>query len=1034
MKKSTMLFASILAAVSLDAQPGQVWQDPEMNAINRCPSHTSCYAYPSAEEAKRGIPEEASNYLSLNGTWKFNWVRHADQRPTDFYKTDFNDLGWDHMEVPALWELNGYGDPLYVNTGYAWKNQYKNNPPIVPVTENHVGTYRKVIDIPQSWKGKEIFAHFGSVTSNISLWVNGKFAGYSEDSKLAAEFNLTRLLKPGKNLIAFQVFRWCDGTYLEDQDFSRYSGVGRDCWLYTREKARVEDIRATPVLDEAFRNARLDISCTVKGKAITTLTLTDKTGKTIAETQVNGAGRHQLSMAVEAPLLWTAETPDLYTLTATTHVNGKVSEVIPFKVGFRKVEIKDAQVLINGKPILFKGANRHEMDPDGGYVVTRARMLQDIRIMKELNINAVRTCHYPDNPIWYELCDEYGLYVVAEANIESHGMGYGKETLARDPQYRLAHLQRNQRHVQTFYNHPSIIIWSMGNEAGMGPNFMDCYRWIKAEDPMRPVMYERAEGGEGTDIFCPMYHDYATCESYLENKPNKPLIQCEYAHAMGNSMGGFKEYWDLIRRYPNYQGGFIWDFVDQSCHWKNSEGTDIYGYGGDFNKYDASDQNFQNNGIISPDRVYNPHAYEVGHIHQNIWVRPIDLQSRRFEVYNENFFSGLDKYELNWTLLADGIAIETGHIGKVQAAPQEKTEIVLDYEDSQLTDGREWLLNIEWKLKAADGLLPAGWRVAYNQILLSPYTWPEMKLKNKQLTNRAPASVEILQNDHNYLIVKGEKFQIDFRRKDGFLDRYCLNGKELLEEGTALKPNFWRAGTDNDYGAKMQLLSRVWRAPEFQLQELEGKMMDGLAAIRVRYELPEVKASLTLNYTINNEGAILVEQKMTAHAAEGENIPHLLRFGMKLEMPQRYDRIRYYGCGPHENYADRNHSSLLGLWDQSVAEQYYPYIRPQESGNKTGIRWWTILGLDSRGLKIYSDRGLSASALEYTIEELEDGIEKGQRHSQELHKSGHTTVCIDLAQMGLGCVDSWGAWPMEKYLLPYGNYEFSFIIEPYYLF
>ena len=607
MKRQLLTCCLAMCSLATMAQHDE-WKNPEINAVNRAPMHTNYFAYSSSEEAAKADKENSSNFMTLNGIWKFNWVKNADARPTDFYRTDYNDKGWGQMKVPGVWEMNGYGDPIYVNVGYAWRSQYKNNPPYVPIENNHVGSYRKEIIIPAEWSGKEIFAHFGSVTSNMYLWVNGKYVGYSEDSKLEAEFNLTKYLKPGKNLIAFQVFRWCDGTYLEDQDFFRYSGVGRNCYLYSRNKKYIQDIRVTPDLDSNYTNGTLNVALNLNGSGTVELNLTDPAGKSVATAQVNGNGQKSVVMDVSNPEKWTAETPNLYTLTATLKNGSNTLEVIPVKVGFRKIELKGGQILVNGQPVLFKGADRHEMDPDGGYVVSRERMLQDILRMKQLNINAVRTCHYPDDNLWYDLCDQYGIYVVAEANIESHGMGYGKETLAKNPSYKKAHMERNQRNVQRGYNHPSIIFWSLGNEAGYGPNFEQCYTWIKNEDKTRAVQYEQAGTNEFTDIFCPMYYDYDACKKYSEGNIDKPLIQCEYAHAMGNSQGGFKEYWDLIRKYPKYQGGFIWDFVDQSNHWKNKDGIDIYGYGGDFNKYDASDNNFNDNGLIRPDLRPNPHA------------------------------------------------------------------------------------------------------------------------------------------------------------------------------------------------------------------------------------------------------------------------------------------------------------------------------------------------------------------------------------------------------------------------------------------
>ena len=632
----TGLFAAL--ALTANAQSFKEWLDPEINAVNRAPMHTNYFAYESADAAMQGKKAQSTNYMTLNGTWKFSWVRNADQRPTDFWKVGFNDKGWNNLQVPAVWELNGYGDPIYVNTGYAWRNQFQNNPPEVPTENNHVGSYRREIIVPADWKGKDIIAHFGSVTSNMYLWVNGRYVGYSEDSKLEAEFDLTPYLKPGQtNLIAFQVFRWCDGTYLEDQDFFRYSGVGRDCYLYARNKKRIQDIRITPDLDEAYKNGSLRVTLDLKGSGNVNLELLDATGKAVATETAKGSGT--ILMNVENPHKWTAETPYLYTLRATLQGS---NEVIPVKVGFRKIELKGDQILVNGQAVLFKGADRHEIDPDGGYVVSPERMIQDIQVMKKFNINAVRTCHYPDDNLWYDLCDQYGLYVVAEANVESHGMGYREKTLAKRTDYAKAHMERNQRNVQRGFNHPSIIFWSLGNEAGFGPNFEACYRWIKNEDSSRAVQYEQAHGNEFTDIDCPMYADYKHMERYGQRTDaKKPLIQCEYAHAMGNSQGGFKEYWDLIRKYPNLQGGFIWDFVDQSVRWKGKDGVTIYAYGGDFNRYDGSDKNFCDNGLISPDRVPNPHMYEVGYYYQNIWTTPADLKNREVNVYNDNFFRDL---------------------------------------------------------------------------------------------------------------------------------------------------------------------------------------------------------------------------------------------------------------------------------------------------------------------------------------------------------------------------------------------------------
>ena len=1016
----TSLFAWV--TLTLGAQTFQEWKDPRINAVNRAPMHANYFAYESDDVAKKGIKENSSNFMSLNGVWKFNWVKDADSRPTDFWKTGFNDKGWDDIPVPGVWELHGYGDPIYVNIGYAWRNQFENNPPFVPTENNHVGSYRKEIMVPASWKGKDIIAHFGSVTSNLYLWVNGKYVGYSEDSKLEAEFNLTPYLKPGqKNLIAFQVFRWCDGTYLEDQDFFRYSGVGRDCYLYARNKKRIEDIRVTPDLDGEYKNGSLNIALNLKGSGKVNLTLKDASGKEVANTQ---AIKGNAIIEVENPHKWTAETPYLYTLYASLEGS---NEVIPVKVGFRKVEMKNAQLLVNGQPVLIKGANRHELDPDGGYVISKERMIQDIQVMKQFNLNAVRTCHYPDNNFWYELCDQYGIYVVAEANIESHGMGYGEETLAKREDYALAHMERNQRNVQRSFNHPSVIIWSLGNEAGYGPNFEAAYDWIKAEDPSRLVQYEQAGKSGKTDIYCPMYLGYNRCEEYSKDEQyQKPLIQCEYAHAMGNSEGGFKEYWDIIRKYPKYQGGFIWDFVDQSVRWTGKNGKMIYAYGGDFNRFDASDQNFCDNGLISPDRVPNPHMYEVGYFYQNIWTSPVDIKKGEVSIFNEYFFRDLSAYYLEWQLLKDGKVMRSGRVENLDVAPQQTAQIKLPIGNT--CQCAEWLLNVAYKLKNTEGLLPAGHTVAKQQLVVNPYKQPSMELKNQAKSNLDIVEPTLVENDMRYLIVDGEHFRIEFDKMNGYLSKYQVNGLDLMKEGSYLKPNFWRAPTDNDFGARLNWKYAVWKNPTIKLTSLQQRIVNQQAIIEADYELPEVSAKLSLTYTINNEGAIKVTQKMTTD--KDAKVANMFRFGMQMQMPRSFDKVEYYGRGPVENYIDRKANADLGIYRQSVAEQFYTYIRPQETGTKSDLRWWKTLNMAGRGIQVVASKPFSASALHYTIESLDEGLYKKQGHSQEVEEADMTNFCFDLIQAGLGCEDSWGRIARPEYQVPYGDYEFTFILMP----
>lgn len=1023
MKKYFSFFCLLSLSAMLSAQTMTEWQNPNINEVNRSPMHSSFFAFENEEAAQKGIKEQSDNFMSLNGIWKFNWVKDADMRPADFWECGFNDRGWDNINVPGMWELNGFGDPQYVNIGYGWREQFHNNPPEVPIKNNHVGSYRKTVHIPDSWKNKDITAHFGAVSSNIYLWVNGKFVGYGEDSKLESEFNLTPYLKPGKdNLIAFQVFRWNDGSYLEDQDFFRLCGVGRDCYLYVREKNRIEDIRITPDLDSKYKDGKLIVDLKIKGAQPAELRLDDANGKEILRS-VGGQGRNILE--IKAPEKWSAESPYLYTLYCK--VKGS-NDVIPLKVGFRKVELVHGQVLVNGQPVLFKGVNRHELDPDGGYVVSPERMLQDIKLMKQFNINAVRTCHYPDDPLWYDLCDEYGLYMVAEANIESHGMGYDDYTLAKNPAYEKAHLERNKRNVSRNFNHPSIIFWSLGNEGGDGENFVKAYEWIRNTDSSRAIQYEQAVENNHTDIFCPMYYNYDLTEAYGKDSTKvKPLIQCEYAHAMGNSMGGFKEYWDIYRKYPNLQGGFIWDFVDQSIRWKTPGGKSFYAYGGDFNPYDASDNNFCDNGLVSPDRKPNPHMYEVGRIYQNIWTTNGDISKGEIKVFNENFFRNLSDYNLQWTVLKNGITVRSGRIENLDIAPQQTKSIYIDY--GKISQDAEWILDIEYTLKHADGILPIGHTVAKNQIILQPHNLSEPVIANVAKKNIDVDVPEIVETDKNYLLVKGSCFEVEFSRKGGFMTKYQANGINFLKEGFMLTPNFWRAATDNDMGAQLHHEYAAWKNPRFKLNSLTGELnADSLVVVLAKYDMPEVAGNLTMTYVINNIGVVKITEDFKADASA--KVSGLYRFGVKLPMPVEFDRIEYYGRGPWENYVDRNNSANLGYYRQTVTDQFYPYIRPQENGNKTDIRAWYQLDKSGNGLEIVASSPFSASALNYTIESLDDGEEKAQRHSEFIDKADFTNLLIDKAQMGLGCVDSWYSRPLEKYQLPYSDYKFTFMLTP----
>ena len=1028
----TAVLLSVVTSISISAQKNE-WKDSFVNEVNRLPMHTAYFAFESHEAALNGM-EKSERYMSLNGEWNFNWVCDADARPIDFWRLDYNDGGWDKISVPGIWEMNGYGDPMYLNVGYAWRTWFKNDPPHVPVSQNHVGSYRREIDIPVQWKGQRIIAHFGSVISNMYLWVNGKYVGYSEDSKMEAEFDITPYVKPGKNLIAFQVFRWCDGTYLEDQDYFRLSGVGRDCWLYARDaKNWVEDVRLTPRLYDDYKCGKLDVAMTfpktAKGNAVT-VTLTDKNGNKIASSSETVKGE-TLSMCIDAGKvdLWSAEIPTLYNVQVDlTDKNGNLVETIPFRTGFREVKIEGGQMLVNGKPILIKGVNRHDIDPDHGYVVSRERMLQDIRIMKENNINAVRTSHYPNDPYLYELCDEHGLYVVGEANVESHGMGNYDESLAKWPIYELAHLQRNMRNVQRNWNYPSIILWSMGNEAGDGPNFDKCYDWIKKTDPSRPV-YFRARYGRNTDIHCPTYRSYAQCIEYLESNPVKPFIQSEFAHAMGNSMGGYKEYWDMIRKYPMYQGGFIWDFVDQSLRKTGKDGVSIYGYGGDWSPYDPSDWNFCDNGLLSPDRVPNPHMGEVNYWHQSIWT---ELENNNeLKIFNENFFRDLSAYYLDWKILHEGTVIKRGSVYDFTVEPQSSATISLLYTMESLPTDGELILNVAYRLKDAEHLLSSGHQVACAELPLRNYSFGLPKLSPVMADRyKLDGKLMLEENHSDFIIIKGDHVRIDVSRKTGFITRYEVDDKSIIADGSDLRPCFWRAQTDNDFGAlsyrnsKLYNQMDVWRRPQFKLKDLTWTASDGIIVVKTVLEMPKANATLYIDYSINNAGTLDVSYQFDAD--QNAKLPIMLRFGMRFSAPAEFDRLRFYGRGPAENYIDRKASTFIGIYDQMVADQYYPYIRPQESGTHSDLRWWHLSKVSGWGMTVTSDQEFSASALPYTIEALDEGKTKHQTHSPEVDKSGNTEVCIEKLQMGIGCVDSWKTLPKEEYLIPYADYTFKF--------
>ena len=1031
------------------------WHDLQVNEINRLPLHTLHFAYDPNDFPGTGAEyldkKKSMNYLSLDGTWKFNWVANADERPTDFYKTDLDDSKWKSIQMPGNWEMLGYGQPEYVNVGFAWRGHFNQQPPAVPTKDNHVGSYRREINIPANWDGKRVIAHFGSVTSNIYLYVNGQFAGYAEDSKVAAEFDITPFLKKGKNLIAFQSFRWCDGSWCEDQDFWRLSGPARENYLYARSKEhRLLDVRVETELKNNYKDGALNITAKLQGNTLAYFGLYDPDGKEVIVTGTdnvrNGVAKYQLR--VKNVRKWSAETPNLYTLVVSPIQNGGMYspyEIIQVKVGFRKVEIKNKQLLVNGQPVLLKGANRHEMDPDAGYNVSEQRMIQDIMMMKRLNINAVRTCHYPDDPRWYDLCDKYGLYVVAEANQESHGFQYGDDAAAKKPEFAKQIMERNQHNVSMFYNHPSIITWSLGNETVMGDNFIQAYSWIKSQDKTRPVQYEQAHRGAGTDIFCPMYYPVSACEKYAKD-PNSPmpLIQCEYNHTMGNSGGNLSDYWNLVRKYPIFQGGFDWDFVDQALHrnivkpmsilpykMNNEELRKVeYTYGGDYNKYDPSDNNFNCNGIIGPDRQMNPHAYEVAYQYQNIWAKMVSAEAGQVSVYNENFFRDLSNYALAWSLEEDGVETQNGTIADLDVPAQQSRTYTIPYDRSKIT-GKEVFLNIDFRLKNAEPLMTAGQVVAYAQLPVVTKQACEGDCSKLLAEGHGKKKMKLAAKKDNVIAVTTPNLTFKLDRTTGLISEYAYNGKSMLGEGGTLKPNFWRAPTDNDMGANLQKKFKVWKNPQMNLKNIDVKKdkKANTVTIVTSFDMPEVQGQMDITYLVfANTGAVKVTEDFKA--TEGAKVSDMFRFGMLLQMPYTMEKSNYYGRGPIENYSDRKDCMRIAIYSDEADNQYFPYIRPQESGTKSDIRWWKQTDATGLGLQVKSCTPFYASALHFDTEELDDGDEKEQRHSFDLKKSKYTNLFLDAAHMGVGGENSWGAWPLEKYRVHYGNKTFNFVLIP----
>jgi len=1044
--------ATLIISISGFAQTlDSVIENPKIVEINKLPARATFFAYESMDLAKGNDPMVSGNYQSLNGTWKFKWTRSPEDRPVDFYKEDFKTADWDDIKVPANWELEGYGIPIYTNIPYPFSFENKPSPPDIPDGYNPVGSYKREFEVPASWENKKVTIHLGAVKSAFYIWVNGKKVGYSQGSKLPAEFDLTAYLESGKNSIALEVYRWSDGSYLEDQDFWRFSGIERDVYLYATPKVHVQDFTVLSDLDARYSNGLFnididlinEISGKFKGKLNLNLT---KDGKTVLssskpiEFDKNKELQASFEGSIANVLHWTAETPNLYALSIElTDHKGKTLEAISRKVGFRNIKIEGAQVLINGQPILIKGVNRHEHDHITGHVISRESMLEDIKIFKAHNINAVRTCHYPNDPYWYELCDEYGIYVYDEANIESHGIGYNlNETLGNNPDWLEAHMQRTERMIKRDKNHPSIIAWSLGNEAGNGYNFYQTYLRAKELDPSRFVHYERALEEWNTDVIGIMYASYDDLERYAKNdSKTRPFIPCEYAHAMGNSLGGFKEYWDLFEKYDKLQGGFIWDYQDQGLLLEK-DGRDYFAYGGDFGpKGTPSDHNFLNNGLIQADKNLNPHILEAKKVMQNVKFYKDDLKTNEVKVKNWYFFRDLSNYKIDWTVIENGIAIENGTISDLDIRAQGSSVLNIPFK-TKIANSKEYFINLSVKLIEAEPLMAADFEIAKAQF----------PLNSKEVEVKAPSSSKGVLNHaetKEAVTVSNDHFKIEFSKSSGTITSFEFEGETIISKGGQV--NFWRAPVDNDYGANTPILYREWLSQGKNPQSISHTLTKSIENIQIVFnqEMLNTDAKFVQSYTIFPSGIVKIENdfkalkgksNISARGNKGKikknEHSNIYKFGNEFVLPQGFTTTNWYGRGPEESYIDRKNSTDIGLYSSEVSDLFAMYARPQDNGNRTDVRWVELSDANGLSVRFYGNELLNFSASNFKIEDLDSGKDKttSQAHGRLLNPRDEVYLNIDGYTSGVGCVNSWGALPREEYMLPYQDYAYSYWMVP----
>jgi len=1037
---ATSMFSLAAAAQSLD------WQNPEVFRINKEPARSFFYSYDNAQAAFSKTPWDQANHILLNGQWKFNWVDSVKKSPDDFYQTHFDDSQWDQIAVPANWEVKGYGTPFYHSHQCFKANAV---PPEMPAHYNPVGSYRKTFTLPDNWNAKQVFVHFGAVKSAFYLWVNGQKVGYSQDSKTAAEFDITPYLQAGENQLAMQVYRYSDGSYFECQDMWRVSGIERDVYLFTTPKVHIKDFHAYTTLTHNYTKGELQLSALIdnnQDRAVSgyqlNVQLFDHQQKILFEQKLDiktlledKTGVVEYTTSIDSPRLWSAEAPSLYALKLTLFdLQGKAIEHIGHHIGFRSTELKNGNILINGQPVLFKGVNRHEHDPVTAHVVTRELMLKDVQLMKQFNINAVRMAHYPNDPYMYYLADLYGLYVMDEANIESHGVGaanqgpYNPDThLVNKPEWTAAYIDRVSNMYHATKNNPSVVMRSLGNESGDGPNLEATYDWLKQQEPNSPVISEQAQMRRHTDAYGQMYAPISDIERYAKRKfdTTRPVILIEYEHAMGNSLGNFKEYWDSFEKHLSLQGGFIWDWVDQTFAMKTLEGIPYWGYGGDVEP-DAtvSSLSFSANGLVFADRTPYPYLWEVKNVQQNIGFSSDDIAAGKIIIRNKHFFVSLQGLSLSWQLLANGKKVAQGQSLPLSAAAQKNQEVSLDYGIDR-KPSVEYFLNLQVISDKKNGVIPKGHITA----------WSQLALPTVSVTAEKSPEIRLSINDKKQAYhFKGQDFSLSIDKKTGLISSMEYFGDELLKASP--RPDFWRAPTDNDlpikdYGDKFAPWQNAGKNTKLVSIEL-SKESKYQANVEVEHYISAIGSRYFTTYHVFGNGEVKVD--VYFYAAPHKKQSDIPRLGTLFELDKQYSQVNWYGRGPHENYMDRNTSAHVGQYQSNIADLYVPYVRPQENGYRGDVRYVSFHNQDGNGITFKGAPLIGFGAQYYDTADYHATaaqVKAKNIHPHELPQKQRIYINIDYMQRGVGGTNTWGAEPLSDYIIPYLDYQYSYSFEPY---